>query len=178
MNFKLNYFLFMLLLLQIWSVPIYSQTLNYEGRITFIASSRFGKVNGEFKKVKFVVPKDKIGSQVIVDVGSISTGNSLRDNHLREEDFFYVEKYPQAVFTITSLNKVSEKSFQCTGILTIRGQKKELTLFLNLEKLPNSHKYFGEVEINRTDFGINYNSFINPISEKVLVQYEVFEKFE
>ncbi|MCX8000690.1 MAG: YceI family protein, partial [Leptospiraceae bacterium] len=86
-------------LLLLHATFLYSQSYKYESKITFIASSRFGKEQGEFQKTNIVVTTNKIGSQVFVDVSSIYTGNKLRDNHLREEDFFYVSKYPYATLS-------------------------------------------------------------------------------
>lgn len=165
-------------LLLLHATFLYSQSYKYESKITFIASSRFGKVKGEFQKTNVVVTTNKIGSQVSVDVSSIYTGNKLRDNHLREEDFFHVSKYPYATLNLTSITKISETTFRCTGNLAIKDKKKEITFPLNVERNANGYRYLGEIEIDRTKFGINYNSLINPISEKVLVQYEIFEKLE
>lgn len=174
---KFYFFFFVYLLLQFTS--IYSQDfLEYEGKIRFVASSRFGKVTGEFKKVKVQVTGNVIGSQVIVDVKSIDTGNSMRDNHLKSEDFFDVEKYPQATLKVKSYRMLNASSFISTGTLTIKDKQKNISFVINVEELPNIQRHFGELEIDRTEFGINYNSLINPISEKVLVQFEIFVKYE
>lgn len=165
-------------LLILWFVlvgVVYSQTPKYEGKISFVASSRFGKVKGEFSKVGVVVTTNKIGSQVTVDVATINTGNSLRDNHLRNEDFFDVAKYPQARLVVNSFTKIEENFLRGSGILSIKNKQKEVDFPIKIEKTSSGQKYSGEFEINRMDFGIDYNSVINPISEKVLVQYSILE---
>ncbi len=157
---------------------IFSQSYKYEGKISFVVSSRFGEVKGEFQKINIVVTTNKIGSQVFVEVSSITTGNKMRDNHLKEEDFFHVEKYPQARFVLNSLTKMDEKLFRGNGILYIKNNQKEIDFPVKMEKILNGLKYYGEFEIDRMDFGITYNSIINPISQKTLIQYEILEKVE
>ncbi|MCX7999049.1 MAG: YceI family protein [Leptospiraceae bacterium] len=174
MNFFKLFISFLLLQISF----LHAQSVNYSGKITFIASSRFGKVKGEFQKLRVVVTTNKIGSQIFVDIASISTGNKMRDEHLKNEDFFHVAQYPQAIFTLISLTKISETVMRGTGQLQIKDKKKEITFPLIQKQVNNEQKYSGEIEIDRMEFGISYNSIINPISEKVLVQYEILEKLE
>lgn len=72
--------------------------------------------NGEVKSVS-----------VEIDMASIDTGQSQRDNHLRSPDFFDVEKYPKAVFSLTSFERSGDEVV-ATGDLTIRGITKPVAL--------------------------------------------------
>ncbi|MFH0881549.1 MAG: YceI family protein [bacterium] len=102
---------------------------------------------------------------VTIDVNSINTGNSNRDNHLRSEAFFYVEKYPLMTFVSKKVIRVGD-SLEMIGDLTIRGVTKEITL--NVEGPTPPMKVFGgtkiaasaNARINRLDFGINWNKSI------------------
>ena len=38
-----------------------------------------------------------------IDAASINTDNEKRDNHLKEADFFYVEKHPKLTFKTTKV---------------------------------------------------------------------------
>src|SRR3954470_17528445 len=55
------------------------------------------------------------------DMASISTNNEQRDAHLRNSDFFEVEKYPELKFTSTRLEKTGNDTFALFGNLTLKG---------------------------------------------------------
>lgn len=62
------------------------------------------------------------------DIDSISTNNEDRDQHLKSDDFFNAEKYPQLTFESTNFKKVGEGEYKVTGDLTIRDVTKEVEL--------------------------------------------------
>ncbi|NQU32343.1 MAG: YceI family protein [Bacteroidetes bacterium] len=99
-----------------------------------------------------------------INVSSIYTDDEKRDEHLRGADFFDVEKNPNITFKSTSIKKVSENKYKITGNFTMLGVTKEITL---------DAKYGGTINdpwgntkagikvtgtINRTDWGLKYNS--------------------
>lgn len=65
---------------------------------------------------------------VEIHVPSITTGVEMRDNHLRNADFFDVEKYPKMTFVSKSSKKVAEGKYKVTGDLTFHGVTKPVTL--------------------------------------------------
>ena len=65
---------------------------------------------------------------VEIMVPSIDTGVEMRDNHLRNADFFDAEKYPKMTFVSTSSKKVAEGKYEVTGDLTFHGVTKPVTL--------------------------------------------------
>lgn len=99
--------------------------------------------------------------ELSADLTTVSTNNEMRDGHLQKEDMFNTEKYPTLTFKSTNIEKVSEKSFKLTGILTIKGVNKKVVLDLKLmgtginqmsKKEMVGFKVTGI--INRTDFGV------------------------
>ena len=66
--------------------------------------------------------------KVEINVPSINTGIEMRDNHLRNADFFDAEKYPKMTFVSTSSEKVGEGKYKVTGDLTFHGVTKPVTL--------------------------------------------------
>lgn len=55
-----------------------------------------------------------------VDINSINTDSERRDGHLKGDDFFNAEKYPQMKFVSTSMKPLGNNKFQLSGNLTIR----------------------------------------------------------
>ncbi len=99
-----------------------------------------------------------------IDVASIDTDNTKRDDHLRNEDFFDVAKYPNITFTSTSIEKVGEKELKVTGDFTMLGVTKSITLdakYGGTIKDPWGNTKAGikvEGSIDRTEWGLKYNS--------------------
>jgi len=61
-----------------------------------------------------------------VDVSTVNTDNDMRDKHLKSDDFFNAEKYPNMTFTSTSLKKVKGNNYVLEGNLTIRNVTKKV----------------------------------------------------
>src|ERR1700694_3878999 len=55
-----------------------------------------------------------------VDINSINTDNENRDKHLKSDDFFNAEKYPQMKFESSSFTHLGNNKYKLTGNLTIR----------------------------------------------------------
>ena len=99
-----------------------------------------------------------------IDVNSVDTDNEKRDGHLKNEDFFDVEKYPEMTFESTSLEKIKEGKYDLTGNLTLHGVTKEITLKMSYggtvkDPWGNTRaglKFTGSIK--RADFGLKYNS--------------------
>src|SRR5271170_4508318 len=89
-------------------------------------------VKGEFDKVSGTVefdPANLAASKVeaIIEVASISTRETDRDNHLKSADFFDVEKFPHIIFKSTVAVAHGE-GYKVAGELTIHGVTKPVTL--------------------------------------------------
>lgn len=65
---------------------------------------------------------------VEIMVPSVDTGVEMRDNHLKNADFFDAEKYPKMTFVSTASKKVGEGKYKVTGDLSFHGITKPVTL--------------------------------------------------
>jgi polyisoprenoid-binding protein YceI len=101
-----------------------------------------------------------------VDVASINTEDAKRDEHLRNSDFFDAPKYPKMTFKSTSFKKVSGKNYVLEGDLTIKGVTKRVkfdVVYNGQVKSPWGTQKAGftaKTVINRTDYGLKYNSVL------------------
>ena len=89
-------------------------------------------VVGSFKEFSITLnsAKDDFSDasvDAVIKVGSISTDNTMRDNHLKSDDFFNAEKYPEIHFKSTSFTKTGDNKYSITGDLTIRDVTKKAT---------------------------------------------------
>ncbi|MCM4161237.1 YceI family protein [Antarcticibacterium flavum] len=71
---------------------------------------------------------DNATYNVTIDVNSVDTGVERRDNHLRSDDFFAVEKHPELTFKSKSVKKDGENRYKVTGDLSLHGITKPVTL--------------------------------------------------
>lgn len=129
------------------------------------------EVTGEFKDFTGSIESSKDDfSDAKIDftvlVNSISTDNDFRDKHLKSDDFFNVEKYPQITFKGKSLKKVEGNNYKLTGDFTIRDVTKEVTLDVVYNgsikdqrgNIKAGFKIIGQ--INRFDYNLKWNSLI------------------
>lgn len=105
--------------------------------INFSVRHFFTPVSGSFDRydVNLVYdPEDPTNStvEVSIDVASVNTGNERRDNHLRSDDWFEAEKYPQISFKSNSVRRVSADKIAARGELTIKDVTKEVELEINV----------------------------------------------
>ena len=117
------------------------------------------------------------------DMASISTNNDQRDAHLRNSDFFEVEKYPELKFTSTKLEKIDSDTFALFGDLTLKGVTRPVKLnveFNGVAKDPWGGERAGFVvtgKINRSDWNINFNAALETggvvLSEEVRINGEI-----
>lgn len=125
-------------------------------------------VRGEFGSVKGTVNLDdkdvtKSSVDATIDVSSITTRNTDRDNHLKSPDFFDVAKFPTMTFKSTAIQKQADGKLNVTGNLSLHGTTKPVTLSVALA--PEVKDPWGKTrrgaeatgKINRKDFGLSWN---------------------
>ena len=74
--------------------------------------------------------------------------------HLKGEDFFEVDKYPTAVLKIINSKNFINDEVEVYGNLTIKKTTKPI--IFKIKQLGNN--FFGKITIDRTLFGVQYNS--------------------
>ncbi|GAB3939784.1 YceI family protein [Corynebacterium tapiri] len=151
-------------------------------RIGFVARhAMITKVRGAFNDwtADIAVDGDNSAIKVVIKTDSIDTRNADRDGHVKGEDFFDVEKYPEMTFESTSVDVDGGK---VTGDLTIKGVTKPVTLDVDLlgsEVDPWGNTRVGfdaSTKINRKDFGIDFQAPLNSggvlVSEEITIEIE------
>lgn len=116
------------------------------------------------------------------DINSINTRNEQRDAHLKSNDFFNAEQYPQLSFTSTAFTK-SGDGYLLTGNLTIRDVTRpvELKVVYNGTMVDpwGQTKVGFEAEgvIKRKEFGLNWDAVTEAggvvVSDDVKLQLNV-----
>lgn len=122
-------------------------------------------------------------AELTIQAASIDTRNADRDAHLKSNDFFSMETYPELRFTSTTVEQLSDTDYRVTGDLTLRGVTKPVTIDLEyagavVDPWGNTRVGFeGSAQVNRKDWGVNWNTALEAggvlVSEKVTLEFEI-----
>jgi polyisoprenoid-binding protein YceI len=134
--------------------------------LTFAVRHLMSRVRGTFTDVsgQIVTSADPLGSAVtaVVAVSSVSTGNQMRDDHLRSADFFDAGRYPAMTFTSRALREVDD-CWVLSGNLTIRDVTRPVHLeveFLGTDPTGMQGEtrigFSASATVSRRDFGITF----------------------
>jgi len=90
--------------------------------------------------------------------------------HLKNDDFFSVDKHPTATLAIKNVKKDKDDKYTVTGDLTIKGIKKPITFPAEIHSMDGEVHATANLTIDRTAYGIKYNSlkFFSTIGDKAI----------
>jgi len=98
-----------------------------------------------------------------LNIDSIDTNQTQRDEHLKSAEFFDAAQYPQITFKSTSFKSTGDDEYQLVGDLTIKGITKPVTLAAEFGG--STDDFYGNTKagfeisgkINRKDFGLTWD---------------------
>lgn len=125
------------------------------------------KFRGKFSRSEGKVVLDPAGKTgtvtVTIDAASVDGGHAKFNEHLKSEDFFNVEKFPQIRFESTGLRFTSGVLTGMDGNLTMLGTTRPVTLVVNSFRCTEHFRLKREVcgadastVIKRSDFGMSF----------------------
>lgn len=136
--------------------------------INFKIRNFVSKVPGAFTAFQGKIHYDKENPEnskvtATIDPASVDTRNQKRDDHLANEDFFNIAKFPTIEFTSDKWTKTGDNTYTVTGTLTMLGVDKTVELEVNFlgEMQARRTTVSGwEVKANldRSDWGMTYGS--------------------
>jgi polyisoprenoid-binding protein YceI len=161
----------------VWAVDKSHSGVNFS-----VTHMMMTEMDGKFKMFDgtIVSPNEDFTDAQInftVEVNSINTDDEKRDGHLKADDFFNAEKYPQIKFKGTSFKKVEGKKYILEGELTIRNVTKKVTfnvIYNGTAKNPwgmTVASFKASTTINRMDYDLKWNKTLE--AGGVLVSEEV-----
>ena len=115
---------------------------------------------------------------VTIQTASIDMDDEKWDAHMKNEDFFNVEKFPAMTFKSTGIEVTGENTANITGDLTILDVTKPVVMAVTHNKSdvhPYSGKYVAGLSatttVKRSDFGMTYG--VPGVADEVQVRIEV-----
>ena len=127
--------------------------------LTFTGTYQGEKFEGRFKRFDAKIDYDpaqlaQAKFDVTVDIASVDTANSERDQALPGKDFFDTAKFPQAHFVTTSFRKAANGAVLADGALSLRGVAKPVTLTVKFAQTGGGATLDVHATLKRLDFGI------------------------
>lgn len=119
-----------------------------------IGNMRINTVAGTFSGMQGTVkfdPDNLSGSSfsICIDAASVNTGNNRRDKHLREEEYFDVERHPEICYVSDIISKTGE-GFITRGKLTMKG----ITRIVSIPFVKEGNTLRGTLSLNRLDYNV------------------------
>lgn len=161
-------------------LPVYSAVTKY---VADTAHSNVGfsmpilggmsHVRGKFSDFTVEIVYDdtdvtKSTVNAVIKAASIDTGIEGRDKHLRNADFFDVEKFPEITFKSSRIEKKGD-GFIAHGTFTMHGIAKEIALPFTINGVRKDEKSgkttlgaTARTTVNRKDFGVSFSRPDNP----------------
>lgn len=115
---------------------------------------------------------------VTIDTSKVNTGIAKLDEILQGKNFFDSANYPMATFKSTRIIVTGKEAGQITGVVTIHGVSKDITLNVKLNK-QGQHPFFnasafgfsGSATLKRSDF--NMRGYLPGVSDDTQLQLQV-----
>ena len=166
-------------LLSIISLSLTAQTctpIDKGSYVNFTIKNLGISVTGKFTGLAGTIlfnPNDLSVSSFSVSVNAetVDTDIKSRDNHLKKEDYFHVERYPRISFVSKKIEVISTGQYNISGILEIKGVKKEVSFPFTVSPSLDGLVFKGGFRINRRDFKVGGKSLI--LSDNLTVNLSV-----
>jgi len=125
-------------------------------------------VRGTFKDVRGTIELDETeptasSAEIVLKAASLDTGFGARDTHLRSDDFFAVERYPDIRVVSTAIRAKGGNGYVVTADVTIRDVTRPVDFdveFLGFYTGMDGARRAGfaaRAKVNRKDWGLDWN---------------------
>lgn len=164
---SITFLIFLSLLLEVKAqeklpINVEKSSINWIGEYTFYFGGHEGTVN--FEEGYFIKSEDKItGGSFTIDMTTLAStdieskeGRTNLDNHLKDPDFFNVQKFPKAYLTITNVEYIKANKVKMTADFTIKEITEPIKFIADIDF--ENEVLHTKFKIDRTRWGINYNS--------------------
>lgn len=125
------------------------------------------EVSGNFKEYDITVTSEKedftdAAFEATINVASVNTDNTNRDNHLKSDDFFNADNFPVIKFKSDSVQKVGDKNYKIIGDLTIRNVTKKVIFDATLNGILKTQRgsiaaWKATTTVNRFDYNLKWS---------------------
>ncbi|HEX7518070.1 MAG TPA: YceI family protein [Chthoniobacterales bacterium] len=140
--------------------------------IAFKVRHFLGTAKGKFTKFSGTIDVDrdhpeKSSVTATIQAASIDTAIAKRDEHLRGEDFFNVQKFPEITFKSRRVKQTGPNTGDIIGDLTMHGVTRTIILhaqLLGAAEDQTSRWRITTAPIKRSEFGLAWSKSVEAVS--------------
>lgn len=130
-----------------------------DSTLTFVGNQAGAEFEGVFQKFTADIrfdPKDLAGSRfdVTIDLASVNSRDSERDDIIRGPDLFAVKQFPTARYAAEAFTHAGGAKYRATGKLTLRNVTRDVPIDFTFEPAADGAWLKGTARIRRLDFGV------------------------
>jgi polyisoprenoid-binding protein YceI len=159
-------------------VPVAEIAPAPDSKITFNVKASVA-IDGTFDKwnatLKFASTDPTTGVlDIKVEAASVNTGSGMKNDKLKDKDFFDVKNDPYITFHSDKAVQTGPNTFDVPGTFTIRGVSKPETLVLTVSgEGTGSGTIKGAMAFDRKDYGMNHGIPFIRIADRVEVDVDL-----
>ena len=152
--------------------------------ITFTATQEGAEFTGRFHKFSVALKIHPAGQSfeleqltAVIQLASVDTQYQQRDDYLAEEDWFYMQLWPEARYTSETIRQIDAGHYIAEGTLALRGVSLPMQVQLEMTLAANGERgqLNGSAVVNRLDFGVGQGDWKTTewIDAAVSVEFEL-----
>ena len=127
-----------------------------------------------------------VGGNFVIDMSSITCTdiesekkNKYLVDHLKAEDFFAVDEFPEVILSITSVEKLEGMQHQMYGNMTIKGITNPISFLAEVNSSRRGFNAIAKIIIDRTKWGVEYKSgnIFKDLGDKIIyddIEFDIF----
>lgn len=165
-------------------------TLEDGSSLGFVASQAGAGVNGNFESFQAEIcfdPEQLEASTVAVeiDMNSVNSQSTDRDQTIRSADLFDVAQWPNARFEVTRFTAAGDNRYEAQATLTMRDASLDVVLPFQLEIADHPDEAgqlqahaVGELTVLRLDYGVGQGQWkdTSVVADEVVIRIDILAK--
>jgi polyisoprenoid-binding protein YceI len=154
-----------------------------ESKLTFVGTQAGAQFEGAFERFTADIrfdPQDLAGSRfdVQIDMASVNTRDSERDEALKSDDLFAVKQFAGSHYVAERFAAKGGGKYTAAGKLTLRNVTRQVPIEFTFEKQGGSAWLKGSAQLRRLDFGVGQGDWqdTSSVANEVQVRFVLLLK--
>jgi polyisoprenoid-binding protein YceI len=146
-----------------------------KSKVKFTIKNAGIKVDGSFSGLDLILNFEEQSLsnsfKASVKTNTINTGIDARNNHLKKENYFNVDKFPLINIESNKITSVGNGKYLANCTIKIKGVSKSIPIPFTYNYINNTGVFKSSFVLNRLDFKVGESSFV--LSDDVLIQLDL-----